>query len=148
MRKAGFTYKEIANKADVPWATIRSRCQILGIQPEEKVIHSRNRKPIHDYPRWLIEMMYWDCKLSTVDIAYELDISKNSVLTMMNRLEIPRRTRGEAKLLHMERNPEWKPPYNPEWQRMATQASVKVRQRKARRKAQRRMRKTNEQLYG
>lgn len=97
MREAGFTYKEIGDKLGVPWSTIRSRCKSVGaLPPEETPYRPRNRPIKNDYPRWLIQMLYWDCQLSTVDIAYELDMSKDSVVHMMMRLGISRRTRKEA----------------------------------------------------
>lgn len=96
MREAGFTYKEIGRKGGVHWTTIRSRCQRLGIKPKVKVIHSRNRKATFEPEYWLIDTMYWECGLSTNEIAFELDVSKNTLQTWMGRHNFPRRSRKEA----------------------------------------------------
>lgn len=149
MRKAGFTYEEIGAKADVPWSTIRSRCRSLGVVPEAKVIRSRNKRPKHNYPRWLIYEMYWVCRLSTFDIAYELDIPSNTVQSMMIRLQIPRRTKKEAWAVLKVSRPDFHPPYNsPEQQRKAGMAGVEARKRKAKRNAEEReqRRRKREQL--
>lgn len=136
MRRAGFTYKEISAKSGVPWGTVRTRLQRWGIHPEEKVIRRRRRPIVNDYPRWLIMEMYWECKLSTVDIGYELDISKHSVNTMMQRLKIPRRSVKEAWAIRSSR-PGYTPP-PPMTKERATEMAklaVKKRERKARKKA-------------
>jgi hypothetical protein len=108
MRRSGFTYKEIGRRSGESWSTIRSRLKRLGVEPDPDVyvFRSRSRRPRHDYPRWLIEEMYWGCGLSTLDIAYEFCMSPSSVSTMMNRLKIDRRSKGEGRRLHCARHPE------------------------------------------
>lgn len=142
MREAGFTYRQIGAKLDVPWGTIRSRCQSLGITPQIKVVHERNRPLKHHHPRWLLEMMYWDCELSTVDIGYELDISYNEVLRMMARFNIPRRTRTQAQEL-MWRNGHRNPPtrlWTAEEAYAASKKSADMRARKVRERERHRRR--------
>ncbi len=102
MREAGFTYQEIADISGLSYGTVRSRLQRWGIQ-KGKVVHKRNRKPSFDPPYWLIEIMYWDCKLSTNEIAFELDISKNTLQTWMERNGFARRSRKEAWKLMTEK---------------------------------------------
>jgi DNA invertase Pin-like site-specific DNA recombinase len=96
MREAGFTYAEIAQRSGVPYGTVRSRMQRWKVRPRVKVIHSRNRPPMHKFPYWLIYEMYWECELSTNEIAYELGLKRNTVGTLMRRLGIPTRTRAQA----------------------------------------------------
>ncbi len=103
MREAGFTYKEIACKAGIPWGTVRSRLRAWGVQKQVTVVMSRKRPAKHKYPKWLIEEMYWSCQMSIPDIAYELDMPKQSVVTMMHRLGVPRRDRSAAWKLRKER---------------------------------------------
>lgn len=110
MREAGYTYKEIGKKLDTPWSTIRSRCQSLGIQiaPDVKIIHIRRRPPVYNFPPWLIRTLYWDCQLSTVAIAYELDVSTSTIQNNMKRYKIPRRSREEvARILHENGQMPW-----------------------------------------
>jgi len=95
LREAGFTYKEISRLTGVPWGTIRWRCQQFGIKSPE-IIRERKRPLKHDYPRWLINELYWECELSTIEIAYELDIRSGAVEKMMRRMGIPFRTRSQA----------------------------------------------------
>lgn len=132
MREAGFTYNQIGIKLNVPWGTIRSRCQAMDIKPLVKVVHERNRPLKHKHPRWLINMMYWDCELSTVDIGYELNISHNEVIRMMMRMNIPRRTRTQAQEL-MWRQGTHRPPvclWTPEEARAASLIAAKNRRKK------------------
>lgn len=138
MRQAGFTYKQIARKSGIPYGTVRHRLQSWGIKPASKVIHPRRRPSKNDYPRWLIDELYWSCQLSTVDIAYELDIPKNSVITMMFRLGVPRRTRKEAAAVRKARGPIIVPMLSPERARAMAAKAVKKRQKTAARNARRR----------
>lgn len=138
MRQAGFTYKQIACKSGIPYGTVRHRLQSWGIKPVSKVIHPRRRPSKNNYPRWLINEMYWSCQLSTVDIAYELDIPKNSVITMMFRLGVPRRTRSEASAVRKARGPIIFQTLSPERARAMAAKSVKKRQQRVARNARRR----------
>lgn len=96
MREAGFTYKEIGAKSGESWSTVRSQLQKLGVQPQQKIFRERLRKPLHQFPRWLIHEMYCVCQLSTTQISYELDIPRSSVATIMLRMHIPFRSKKEA----------------------------------------------------
>jgi hypothetical protein len=140
MRKAGFTYREIAAKADIPWGTVRSRLQAWGVKPEATVIRSRRRKIKNDYPRWLIDEMYWSCKLSSVEIAYELDIPDESVCTMMRRMKIPFRSRKEAQELYCQRHPHARIPVtaNREMALRASMISAQRRRQRAKKNLRRR----------
>lgn len=105
MRRAGFTYKEIANKANIPWGTVRYRLQSWGVVPDEPIVRSRVRPRKYHYPAWLLQMMYWDCELSTIQIGYELDIPDESVCAIMSRLGVRLRTQSEAQRLYARKHP-------------------------------------------
>jgi hypothetical protein len=143
VRGAGFTYKQIEAMSGVPWGTIRSRCRRLGIKPDPdvKVIHTRNRPIKNNHPKWLIEMMYLECKLGVPEIAYELDIPESSAQNLMIRYKIPTRSKVEAAALSRAS------PYNvqtiltEEMQRKGTQAWADERRRRAARKQRRQERK-------
>lgn len=111
MREAGFTYREIAAVAGVSWSTIRSRCQRWEIQ-KGKVVHSRNRPAKHNYPYWLVDMMYWDCKLTVREIAYEFDIPYNSMMTWVTRNNFPLRNKKQAWELMQQRK---RGPFHRSW---------------------------------
>lgn len=140
MREAGFTYKEIGRKASISAATVRSRCQTWGVEPKEKVIRSRNRKPKHDYPRWLIHEMYWICRLSTEEIGYELCMPSMSVRTMMVRLDVPRRSRAEAQRVYVERHPGTRVPPTANREQALRAAMISARKRHRRVASNRRRR--------
>jgi hypothetical protein len=132
VRGAGFTYKEIEAMSGVPWATVRSRCRRLGIKicPSVKVIHSRKRPIKNNHPKWLIEMMYWECKLGVPEIAYELDIPESSTRKLMLRNGIPSRTRDEATVLYRASPYNLQPTISAEVQRKGTQAWADERRRR------------------
>jgi hypothetical protein len=105
MREAGWTFKEIEALTGIPWSTIRSRCRSLGITERGKVVRSRNRKYKYEdrIPKELLWLMYVECQLSTSDIAFELDVNRHTLRSLMLHYEIPMRSRGEARKLYMER---------------------------------------------
>lgn len=112
MREAGWTYKEIANIADEPWPTIRSRCRSLGIEPQIKVMRERNRKYKYEdrIDKELLALMYIECQLSTSDISYELEVNRHTLLKLMHHYGIPIRGRGQARKLYMTRVDATMPP--------------------------------------
>lgn len=143
VRAAGFTYKQIEAMSGVPWGTVRSRCRRLGIKPDPdvKVIHTRNRPIKHNHPKWLIEIMYWECKLGVPEIAYELDIPESSARKLMLRHGIPFRSKTEAAALYRASPYNIQPSITQDMQRKGAQAWADERRRRAIRKQRRHERK-------
>ena len=105
MRESGWTFKEIEAITGVPWSTVRSRCRSLNIKQKTKVIRSRNRRPKWPHPKWLLELMYIECQLSTTEIAYELDLSNSTINKLLIHHKIPKRNKSEARKIYMQRYP-------------------------------------------
>jgi hypothetical protein len=130
MREAGFTYQEIADISGLPYGTVRSRLSRWGIQ-RGHVVLTRNRKAKFDPPYWLIEMMYWDCGLSTNEVAYELDVSKNTLQHWMVRNQVARRSRKEAWALMIQKGngPAYRP-WSTEQARYMAYKAIEVKRRR------------------
>lgn len=146
MRRVGFTYREIAAKAGIPWGTVRSRLRAWGVKPEVVVIHRRRRPMKYCFPRWLLQEMYWACSLSTVEIGYELDIPDTSVAALLRWYGIPTRSRSEAQKLYVVRNPQGRRPRgaNREQAMRASAISAERRRMRAKKNRQRRERKARQ----
>jgi len=112
MREAGWTYKEIARLYDIPWGTVRSRCNSLKITPQTTIIRSRKRKYKYEnvIDKELLELMYVECQLSASDMSYELEVNRHTLLGLMHHYGIPVRGRGEARRVYMKRVDATMPP--------------------------------------
>jgi hypothetical protein len=97
MRRAGFTIREIAERAGVGYATMQSRLYRWGIKAEFNPVRMRLTGSLAEE----MHTLYWERGLSISDLADYYRISPGRVADRMRRLGIGRRERADAIRLAM-----------------------------------------------